>query len=397
MYAIFDCDNCFVSCERTLHPELRGVPVVVLSNNDGCIVARSPEAKRMGVKMGMPYFKMREMFPKDAIKVVSGHHDLYQEVTAGVMDIIRKATPDFYRYSIDEAFCRLDGMDRIDLKTWGEQLSQEILRETGMPVSIGIAPTKTLAKCADRFAKDYAGYNKCCLIDTEEKQRKALALFPIGEVWGIGRRMGAQLLYCGVRTAEQFVEKPRSWVRKEFHIGGERTWLELQGTDCIPTEHHDVKKSLSTTRTFAEMTDNEEVLRTAITDYAVQCAERLRQQHSVCATVTTVISTNRFRPDLPQYYGSHTTTLLTPDNSTQGIVRAAVESLHQCFRPGFLYKRGGVVVSDLCDASSIQTNFLDFDAERHAKLKRLSAAIDTINANNGRNTVRLGRLGEKKK
>lgn len=397
MYAIFDCDNCFVSCERVIHPELRGKPVVVLSNNDGCVVARSAEAKRMGVTMGMPYFKMRETFGDGAVEVVSGHHDLYHEMTARVMDIIRETAPEFYRYSIDEAFCVLTGMERFDLKRWGEDLSRKILEETSMPVSVGIAETKTLAKCADRFAKDYAGYRKCCVIDSEEKRVKALSLFPIREVWGIGRRMGAQLEYMGVRTAADFADKARSWVRKEFHLIGERTWFELHGQDCIPTEHREIRKTLSTTRSFAEMTSDFDVVRARVSDYAAQCAERLRAQHSVCATVSVFVDTNHFRTDLSQYTGEHSIDLLTPDNSTQGIVQAAGRCLEHVFRPGFLYKRAGVTVSRLCDASSVQTNFLDFDAERYARLRRLSAAVDTINAANGRRTIVLGSQQERRK
>ena len=390
MYAIFDCDNCFVSCERVMRPELEGKPVVVLSNNDGCVVARSQEAKRLGVRAGMPYFKMKDMLPGVDVIACSGNHELYRDITRKVMDIIEADTPEFHRYSIDEAFCLLDGMERIDLKRWGEEMSAKIKRMTRMPVSIGIASTKTLAKCADRFAKDYPGYNKCCIIDTEERRRKALRLFSIDEVWGIGRRLADKLSSYGIRTAYDFAEKPKSWIRHEFHLTAEQTWLELNGEDCIPTRTDAKKKSISNTRTFATMTSDYEQLHSYISNFAVRCSESLRQQHSVCSTVTVFIKTNRFRTDLRQYTGCISLNMLTPDNSAQGLVACATKCLERIYKPDFLYKRAGVTVSEICDENVIQTNFLDFDAEQYSKLKRLSKAIDSINQSNGRQTVMLG-------
>ena len=200
-FAVVDCDNCYVSCERVFRPDLNGKPVVVLSNNDGCVVARSNEAKKMGIKAGTPYFKLAQEFPDQKIAVFSSNYELYGDLTARVMTIIAQRAPEYFRYSIDEAFVVLKGMEDVDLKAWGENLYKSIKQGVGIPVSIGIAPTKTLAKMASHFAKHYKGYNHCCLIDNNEKRKKALKLYPINEVWGIGRRYVAKLESMGIHTA----------------------------------------------------------------------------------------------------------------------------------------------------------------------------------------------------
>lgn len=390
MYAICDCDSCYVSCERVFRPDLIGKPVVVLSNNDGCVVARSREAKALGIRGGTPYYQLAEQFPGADISVFSSNYELYGDITRRVMDIIRDASPEFYRYSIDEAFCVLDGMERIDLKAWGEDLSRKILKWTGMPVSIGIAPTKTLAKCADRFAKDYEGYNKCRVIDTEEKRVKALQLFPIKEVWGIGHRLRARLETIGINTAYDFTMKPRAWIKKEFHVTGERTWRELQGEDCIPTEDMTTKKSICTSRSFPGMITDFDTLRTHVANDAARCSEKLRQQHSVCSQVTVFIETNRCREDLPQYSNSDSMALLTPANTTQEIVRSAVRCLQRVYREGYRFKRAGVIVTGLSDASHVQTNFIDFDPDRHHRVQCVTDVVDNINRVNGTETIVLG-------
>jgi DNA polymerase V len=390
MYAICDCDSCYVSCERVFRPDLIGKPVVVLSNNDGCVVARSHEAKALGIRGGMPYYQLAENFPGVNIAVFSSNYELYGDITRRVMDIIRDASPQFYRYSIDEAFCILDGMDHLDLKKWGEDLSLKILKWTGMPVSIGIGATKTLAKCADRYAKDYPGYNKCCLIDTDEKRIKALQAFPIKEVWGIGYRYRARLESININSAYDFTMKPRAWIKKEFKVIGERTWLELQGIDCIPTEDMSTKKSICTSRSFPGTISDFSALRTHVSNDAARCSEKLRHQHSVCSMVTVFIETSRFREDLPQYGNNGTSVLLTPANATQEIVKSALDSLKKIYREGYQYKRAGVIVSGISDASQIQTNFIDFNADRHSKVQRLTEVIDNINRVNGSETIVLG-------
>lgn len=251
MYAIIDCDNCFVSCERVFRPDLIGKPVCVLSNNDGCVVARSNEAKALGIKAGLPYYQLKERFPNDEITVFSSNYELYGDITDRVMSLVRKAAPTFYRYSIDEGFCDLSGMEHYDLKKWGEDLSAFILKATRMPVSIGIAPTKTLAKMASHYAKHYKGYKHCCMIGTEDQRIKALQQYEIEEVWGIGRRYAARLQGMGVKTAFDFASQDESWVRAYLNnVVAIRTWKELNGIDCIPMEEMSKKKSICTSRSF---------------------------------------------------------------------------------------------------------------------------------------------------
>ncbi|MBR5350773.1 MAG: Y-family DNA polymerase, partial [Prevotella sp.] len=254
MYGIIDCDNCYVSCERVFRPDLKDKPVVVLSNNDGCVVARSNEAKRMGIKAGTPFYQLEEQFPNQKIAVFSSNYELYGEMTGRVVDIIRKAVPAYFRYSIDECFVYLDGMELLNLKLWGEQLHKTILKGVGMPVSIGLAPNKTLAKVASHFAKRYRGYRHCCIIDSDEKRIKALKLFPVEDVWGIGRRYAARLQDMGILTAYDFAAHHLDWVRATFrNIVIERTWRELNGEDCVPNEELAKKKSICTSRSFNGM------------------------------------------------------------------------------------------------------------------------------------------------
>jgi DNA polymerase V len=235
---------------------LKDKPVVVLSNNDGCVVARSNEAKKMGIKAGTPYFQLAEQFPNQKIVVFSSNYELYGELTSRVVSIISKEVPAYFRYSIDECFVYLDGMEHLDLKTWGEELHKKIKRNVGMPVSIGLAPNKTLAKMASHFAKKYQGYRHCCMIDTDEKRIKALKLYPIDEVWGIGRRYAARLESLGVKTAYDFAEHNQSWVRATFNnIVIERTWRELNGEDCVPNEEM-AKKKIHLYQPFLQWHDN---------------------------------------------------------------------------------------------------------------------------------------------
>jgi DNA polymerase V len=389
-YAIVDCDNCYVSCERVFRPDLRNKPVIVLSNNDGCVVARSNEAKRLGIKAGTPYYQLAEQLPDTKIAVFSSNYELYGDITGRVMSVIKEAAPDYFRYSIDEAFCMLSGMDHLDLKAWGEALHKKILRCTGMPVSIGIAETKTLAKVASHYAKHYPGYRHCCIIDTDEKRVKALKLYPIGEVWGIGRRYAARLENIGDKTALDFASHTEGWIRASFNIVATRTWLELNGQDCVPNEEMTRKKSICTSRSFNGMVGDALTLRTHVANYAARCSEKLRKQHSVASVVGVFIDTNHFREDLMQYSRYQDVRLLTPSNATQAIVQAATQCLDLIFREGFLYKRAGVIVMGVSPTEGIQTNFIDYDAERFEKMKRLDAVIDKINKVGGTETVVLG-------
>ena len=391
MYGIIDCDNCYVSCERVFRPDLEGRPVVVLSNNDGCVVARSGEAKALGIKAGTPYFKLQEQFPDEKIAVFSSNYELYAELTGRIVSIIRKEAPDYFRYSIDECFVYLSGMEHIGLKQWGENLHRRILRSVGMPVSIGIAPNKTLAKMASHFAKHYPGYRHCCLMDTDEKRIKALRLFPIDEVWGIGRRYTARLKEYGVNTAYDFAVKPQGWVRTIFrNIVIERTWRELNGEDCVPNEQLAAKKSICTSRSFAGMITDLDELRTHVSNYAVRCAEKLRSQGSVASIVAVFLNTNPFREDLPQYWNFREQRLITPTATTTTIVQTAARLLEQLYRPGYKYKKAGVIVMDILPDSPVQPDLFDTNAEQFQRMRRLDAVIDRINRVQGTETIVLG-------
>ena len=391
MYGIIDCDNCYVSCERVFRPDLNGKPVVVLSNNDGCVVARSNEAKKMGIKAGMPYFQLAEQFPNQKIAVFSSNYELYGELTGRVVSIIRKEVPAYFRYSIDECFVYLDGMEHMDLKAWGEELHKKIRRCVGMPVSIGLAPNKTLAKMASHFAKKYQGYRHCCMIDSDEKRIKALKLYPIDEVWGIGRRYAARLEVLGVKTAYDFAQHSQTWVKATFNnIVIERTWRELNGEDCVPNEEMAKKKSICTSRSFNGMITELDGLRTHVSNYAARCAEKLRQQGTVASIVGVFINTNAFREDLPQYWNFQEMRLLTPSSSTITIVKAANEVLQKLYRQGYQYKKAGVIVMGIGPNSLIQQDLFDINAEQFEKMKRLDAVIDRINKVNGSETIVLG-------
>ena len=391
MYGIIDCDNCYVSCERVFRPDLKDKPVVVLSNNDGCVVARSNEAKKMGIKAGTPYFQLAEQFPNQKIVVFSSNYELYGELTSRVVSIIRKEAPAYFRYSIDECFVYLDGMERIDLKVWGEELHKKIKRNVGMPVSIGLAPNKTLAKMASHFAKKYQGYRHCCMIDSDEKRIKALKLYPIDEVWGIGRRYAARLEALGVKTAYDFAEHNQTWVKATFNnIVIERTWRELNGEDCVPNEEMAKKKSICTSRSFNGMITDLDGLRTHVSNYAARCAEKLRQQGTVASIVGVFLNTNAFREDLPQYWNFQEMRLVTPSSSTITIVKAANEVLQNLYRQGYHYKKAGVIVMGIGPNSPIQQDLFDINAEQFEKMKRLDAVIDRINKVNGTETIVLG-------
>ena len=391
MYGIIDCDNCYVSCERVFRPDLEGVPVVVLSNNDGCVVARSNEAKKMGIKAGTPYFQLAQQFPNQKIAVFSSNYELYGELTGRIVSIISKEVPAYFRYSIDECFIYLDGMEHLDLKKWGEDLHKKIKQYVGMPVSIGLAPNKTLAKMASHFAKKYQGYRHCCMIDSDEKRIKALKLYPIDEVWGIGRRYAAKLEALGVKTAYDFAAHNGDWVKLTFNnIVIQRTWRELNGEDCVPNEELAKKKSICTSRSFNGMIPDFDTLRTQVANYAARCAEKLRMQQTVASSVGVFLNTNAFREDLAQYWNFQEQRLITPSSSTITITQTAIDILRRIYRQGYQYKKAGVIVMGIGADSPIQQDLFDINAEQFQKMKRLDEVIDRINRMQGSETIVLG-------
>ena len=391
MYGIIDCDNCYVSCERVFRPDLEGQPVVVLSNNDGCVVARSNEAKSLGIKAGMPFFQLARQFPGQKIAVFSSNYELYGELTGRIVSMISKEVPAYFRYSIDECFVYLHGLEDRDLKQWGEALHRKIRQYVGMPVSIGLAPNKTLAKLASRFAKKYRGYRHCCLIDTDEKRTKALKLCPIEDVWNIGRRYAARLKALGVESAYDFAAHHGDWVRQTFRNKVvERTWRELNGEDCIPNEELAAKKTICTSRSFDGMVTDWDALRTHVSNFAARCAEKLRRQGTVASSVGVFLTTNTFREDLPQYWSFQEQRLITPTSASITLVETALDVLKRIYRQGYRYKKAGVTVMGIGPDSPIQQDLFDLHAEEFQKMKRLDEVVDRINRMQGSETVVLG-------
>ena len=391
MYAIADIDNCYCSCEKVFRPDLEGTPIVVLSNNDGCVVARSSEAKRMGIKEGTPYFQLAQQFPNQKIAVFSSNYELYGELTGRVVSIISKEAPAYFRYSIDECFMYLDGIPLDELQAWGERLHKRVRREVGIPISIGMAPNKTLAKIASKLAKKYEAYRHCCMIDNDYKRERALQWCPVEDVWGIGRRYAARLQSMGVKTAYDFAQHHKDWVRQVFNnINIVRTWQELNGEDVVPNEQLAKKKSICTSRSFNGMITDFDTLKTQVANYAARCAEKLRVQHTVASIVGVFVNTNVFREDLAQYWNFQERRLVTPTSSSIPIIQAASDVLSDIFRPGYHYKKAGVIVMGISSDGAIQQDLFDANADQIQKMRRLDEVVDRINRMNGSETIVVG-------
>lgn len=390
MIGIVDCNNFYASCERVFNPGLRDRPVVVLSNNDGCIIARSNEAKALGLKMSQPFFEVRELIERHGVAVFSSNYSLYGDMSRRVMSILADMTPGIEQYSIDECFIDLDGID--DVTALGRRLVRAVGKGTGIPVTMGVGPSKTLAKMASHFGKRYKGYEGVCVIDSDAKRETALRLTPVGDVWGIGRKSAAKLTYHGVTTAWELALKSESWVRRQLTIAGVRTWRELHGQDCIDISELPRRQTICHSRSFAgqgltALADMEE----AVADFAASCARKLKEQHSVCRALTVYALTNRHRMDLVQHTVNHTVPFTVPTADTQEIVAAAVKTLRHAMLKGCAYKKAGIMVWDICSAAAVQTDL--FDTVNRGRQARLAQAIDAINRRNGRNTVKVAVQG----
>ena len=388
-----DCNNFFVSCERVFRPDLEGRPVVVLSNNDGCIIARSNEAKALGIKMGTPLFKVRDLIRRQNVSVFSSNYQLYGDMSQRVMNILKKTAPSIEVYSIDEAFLNLDEMPLNTLQPFARNLSSRIRREVGIPVSIGVSPTKTLAKIASKLCKSYPALKGGCLMHRTVDVEKVLTTFPVGDVWGIGRRMGARLHQIGIDTALGYYNLSPETVDAMFTVTGLRTWKELHGEACIGFE--DVQPDRQTvciSRSFAhEMTTLEE-LDAAISTFTSKVAEKLRREGLCAEQLSVFILTNRFREDAPQNYQIKNTLFDVATDDTLEMSERASACLKQIFRSGFGYKRAGVMATRLIPRRGVQSSFLDtVDRDRRAQLMDI---IDTINKTSGNYTVRLASQGE---
>ncbi len=375
MFGLMDCNNFYASCERVFNPALNGRPVVVLSNNDGCVIARSNEAKALGIKMGVPAYQIKEVIHEHSIAVFSSNYTLYGDMSSRVMSILASMAPEIEIYSIDEAFINLDGIK--DLQLLGSDIVYKVARGTGIPVSLGIAPTKTLAKVANKFAKKYPAYNRVCIIDKEEKRIRALELTDISDVWGIGRRQSEKLERQGIKTAYDFTQLSGSWVRKNMTVVGERTWKELRGISCIDMDSApSAKKQICTSRSFGKMVEDIDTMAEAVATYASTCARKLRQQKSYAVSLMVFIHTNNFREDLPQYWRNTVIKLPVPTSDTLEIVHYALAGLHAIFRKGYQYKKAGVIITEIV-TGGVQQNLFD-NVDRN-KRERLMQALDKIN------------------
>ena len=407
MSALCDCNNFYASCERVFRPDLRNRPVIVLSNNDGCVVARSAEVKALRIPMGEPLFKVKHLVQKHNIAVFSSNYELYADLSNRVMTILSGFACETEIYSIDECFLDFSGMELLPsltsstslnsfFKDYGTKIVTTVERSTGIPVCLGIAPTKTLAKLANRFAKKYPAYKRVCIIDDNAKIEKALKLTEVGDVWGIGRRYADKLTKQGVITAYDFTKLPKGWVRKQMSVIGERIWQELQGISCLPLESLNSldsrqKKQICTSRSFGHPVTELSDLAAAVAGFAVQCAYKLRKQKSAAAALMVFLTTNYFNKNLPQYYNSKSVMLPVPTSSTTEIVKFARTALDAIFRTGYQYKKAGVIITEICGVTGVPGNlFYQPDLAKH---DRLMIAIDKINDTSGRDMVTVAAAG----
>ncbi|MDR1718521.1 MAG: Y-family DNA polymerase [Dysgonamonadaceae bacterium] len=396
MFALVDCNNFFVSCERVFDSRLEGKPVIVLSNNDGCAIARSNEAKALGIKMGANYFEIEELCKKHDVQVFSTNFVLYADMSLRVRGLLAKFCPEIEDYSIDESFLDFSGFEQyFDLKTYCSRIAKTVKQGTGIPVSIGVAPTKTLAKIASRFAKKYSGYKDVCIIDSEEKRTKALQRCAIGDVWGIGRRYTKRLLAMNITTAYDFTQLSRAWVRKNMAVTGERTYRELLGESCVKMETIEPdRQTIMVSRSFGKMIGDYATLSEAVATYTGMGAAKLRKQKSCAKAVLVFIHTNHFRADLPQYSRHIVVTLPVASNSTPELLHYALEGLKNIFQPQFLYKKAGVMMMEIVPENAVQGNLFDkIDRVKHHDLMKV---LDSVNEKYGRNTLKFAVMGDGK-
>ena len=388
MFALADCNNFFVSCERVFRPDLEGRPVVVLSGNDGCVVSRSNEAKALGIPMGAPLYQIKALVEKEQVVCFSSNFSLYGDLSDRVMSIIRRHTFRFEQYSIDECFFCIDHIPVNRQKAYCEDLVRYIRQGVGIPVSIGIASSKTLAKVASKYAKKYAGYHGVCEIRTEQQRVKALSAFEIGDVWGIGRRAKAKLTAAGIETALQFAEKPSAFAKGLLNKPGLLTWQELQGQDVIDITQLPMKQSITTSRTFATAISEQSLLEEQIANFCAHCARQLRTQKSVAQQLYVFAHTSSFRTDIEQHYLNELVTLPVATANSQELISYALAALRRAYRPGILYKKAGVVLLKIIPETAVLPDM--FDEKDRAKDNRLQRVLDHIDDRHGKRSIVFG-------
>lgn len=388
MFALVDCNNFYASCERVFNPSLNGKPIVVLSNNDGCVIARSNEAKKLGIPMGAATFEYRKLFKDNNVQVFSSNYALYGDMSSRVMNLLSEFTPEIEIYSIDEAFLKFEGFELFNLQEIGNTMLSQITKGTGIPISIGFAPTKALSKAANRIAKKFPEQTKAVYsIDTEEKRIKALKWLPIEDVWGIGRQHAKRLKYHKVNNAYQFTQLSDDWVRTNMSVVGLRLKHDLEGKPTLNLEAPANKKMISTTRSFENMITDYSEVKERVTTYAVACAEKLRKQKSHCNMLMVFLHTNGFRKDLPQYRRNIVIKTHFPTNSSIEIVKHAIEGLKAIFKENYQYKKAGVIIMGLTPENTKQFSLFNTENPKHQPLMNI---VDKLNTAYGNNKIKFG-------
>ena len=394
MYALADCNNFFASCERVFRPELNGKPVIVLSNNDGCAVARSNEAKALGIQMGDPYFKLKPLIEQYGVAVFSSNFALYGDMSARVQEVLRGYAPFIEVYSIDESFLDLNGVERVDFDAYAKEISRECWRQTSIPVSVGIAPTKTLAKIASKLCKKYPKLQGGCYMHRPQDIEKVLRRFPVEDVWGIGHRSVKKLAEMNVRTAWDYAQLPESTVRGRFFTPGWRTWKELRGIPCIEFEDLiEPRKTICVSRSFSHDIFSAAEFSEQITTFAGKAVEKLRAQRSLVLQMVVFTCTNVFKENAPQMHGGVYVTFPDGTQDYRTVVVAAAEAARNLYRPGYGYKRGGVVFTRI-EQEDAHMRSLFADNASADRETRLSDAIDSVHRNFGTSALLFGIQGD---
>ena len=386
VFALIDCNAFYVSCERVFNPKLNNRPVVALSNNDGCIISRSKEAKALGIKMGVPLFKVKDIVEKEKVVVFSSNYTLYADMSRRVMNIISSSSPYTEIYSIDEAFVELSSLP-IDYESYAHQLRQTILQHTGIPVSIGIASTKTLAKVANHKAKKDDSLNGVCSLVNYNNIDRILELTEVGDVWGVGRRLSKKLINHGIHNAKLLKNCSDSWIRKMMSVNGLKTITELRGISCIPLEEYSMtRKSCCTTRSFGKLLTNLEDIEQAVTTFARRAAERIRSESLAASCVSVFVRTNPFDKKSAYYSNGASRTLSHPTHDSITIIETALLLTKRIFKNNYQYKKAGVLLSGLCNESEIQETLFEKNYNQNSDLM---SAIDAINYRYGRDTLQM--------
>ena len=388
MFALVDCNNFYASCERVFQPQWKGKPVVILSNNDGCVIARSNEAKALGIPMGAPAFKYQAQFKRQKIKVFSSNYPLYGDMSSRVMSILERYTPNIELYSIDEAFLQFKGFDLFDLQKEGMKMQKQIKKWTGIPVSVGIAPSKALAKIANKIAKKFAvKTGGVYSINTEEKRIKALKWTSISDVWGIGRQHLEQLEAIGVANAWQFSLLSDDWVRKQMSVLGLRLKKDLQGLPSIQLEEVKApKKGIATTRSFEGNLTSFSDLEERVSTFASNCAEKMRKQQSSCQALLVFIRSDPHKKDVISYRNSCVLTLPYATNSSIILSRYAILGLRKIFKENIAYKKAGVMIMGLLPTEKRQLNLFENNNTKHVALMK---SLDKIHKRFGPYQIKL--------